>query len=198
MSEEMTEQPENTDYTKLRREDRGKDDEWIREFVRTAPFGFLATQNDGQPFVNMNTFVYDEESHSIFLHTAGNGRLRTNIDGDDKVCFAIGEMGRFLPAEVAREFSVEYAGVIIFGRGSVISDATYARDKMQALNNKYFPHLTPGKDYRPITPKEIHEISAYQIRIDSWSGKKKQEAEDFPGAFLFGEVRDHESGSQPE
>lgn len=175
------------ELTKMRREDRGEDEQWIREFVKSAPYGFLATQSDGQPFVNMNTFVYDEETHSIYLHTAGNGRLRSNIDNDEKVCFAIGEMGRLLPANVAREFSVEYSGVIIFGRGRVITDPTFARNKMQQLNDKYFPHLKAGEHYRPIQPKEIAEISAYQVQIDSWSGKRKKEADDFPGAFLFGE-----------
>lgn len=182
--------PESTDYIKMRRQDRAAEDAFIRESITRAPFGFLATQSDGQPFVNMNTFVYDESTHAIYLHTAGNGRLRTNIDTDERVCFAIGEMGRLLPADVAREFSVEYSGVVVFGRGRVITDPTFARDKMQLLIEKYFAHLKVGEDYRPITPKEIHEISAYQIQIDSWSGKRKEAEADFPGAFLYGSLPD--------
>ena len=178
---------EEKDLSVLRRKDRAGDEEFIREFLKHAPFGFLATQRDGQPYVNMNTFVYDEASHSIYLHTAGNGRLRSDIDAEERVCFAVGEMGRLLPADVAREFSVEYSGVVVFGRGRVIEDQAFARDKMHLLIDKYFPHLARGEDYRPITPKEVHEISAYQIQVDQWSGKKKSEASDFPGAFFYGQ-----------
>lgn len=65
----------------------------------------------------------------------------------------------------------------------------FARYKIQLLTNKYFSHLKPGEDYRPITPAEIAEISAYQIKITQWSGKRKSVEADFPGAFFYEERR---------
>jgi nitroimidazol reductase NimA-like FMN-containing flavoprotein (pyridoxamine 5'-phosphate oxidase superfamily) len=171
--------------TKMRRDDRTADDIWIKEFLRIAPHGVLATTNEGQPFANMNTFYYDKETNSIFMHTAKRGRTRDNIDNEEKVSFAVSEMGRFLPADVARELSVEYKSVIVFGVGKVIEDKIFARDKMKLYVEKYFHHLVYGEDIRTITPKEIEEISTYQIEISSWSGKVKKEADDFPGAFLY-------------
>lgn len=185
----MTNDYNTTDpRTAMRRKDRGvTDDAQIRRFLAESPEGVLATEAGGQPFVHVNTFVYDEATHAIYLHTAGEGRLRANIEANPKVSFCVSRMGRLLPASTAREFSVEYESVIIFGRGSIMTGLELARTKMQLLMDKYFGHLKPGADYRPITDKEIAEISVFQLAIDSWSAKRKSVEDNFAGAFWFGE-----------
>jgi nitroimidazol reductase NimA-like FMN-containing flavoprotein (pyridoxamine 5'-phosphate oxidase superfamily) len=95
-------------------------------------------------------------------------------------------MGRLLPADVALEFSVEYRGVVVFGTASVIVDETEASRALQLLLDKYFPHLKPDQDYRPIIPEELRRTSVYRIDIERWSGKQKKVAADFPGAFWYG------------
>ncbi len=94
-------------------------------------------------------------------------------------------MGRLLPADEALEFSVEYAGVTVFGRGEVVADKAEAKAALQLLLDKYAPHLHPGRDYRPTTDQELARTAVYRITIDSWSGKRKEVAEDFPGAFRY-------------
>jgi hypothetical protein len=152
-----------------------------------AAVGTLATVFDGQPFINSNLFVYDEATHVIYLHTARVGRTRANIEQEERVCFSVSEMGRLLPADTALEFSVEYAGVVVFGRASILQDGDEARYGLQLLLNKYFPHLRPGVDYRPTTDEELARTAVYRITIDQWSGKQKQAAPDFPGAFRYGQ-----------
>jgi nitroimidazol reductase NimA-like FMN-containing flavoprotein (pyridoxamine 5'-phosphate oxidase superfamily) len=175
-------------WTHVRRKDRAvADDGWIHDFLRRAPAGTLATVHDGQPFVNMNLFVYAEEEHALYLHTARAGRTRANIEAEERVCFGVSTMGRLLPAPTAKEFSVEYAGVVVFGRGAVVADDGEARRALQMLLDKYFPHLRPGRDYRPITAEELAVTAVYRIRIDGWSGKEKVAPADFPGAFRYGE-----------
>ena len=171
----------------VHRKDRAVEDEgWIRALLHRAAVGTLATVSDGQPFINSNLFVYDEAAHAIFMHTARVGRTRANIEGDERVCFAVHEMGRLLPAKEALEFSVEYAGVTVFGRGAVVADKSEAKAALQLLLDKYAPHLHPGRDYRPTTDQELARTAVYRIAIDAWSGKRKEVAEDFPGAFLYG------------
>lgn len=173
-------------YNEIRRKDREiADEEWMREFLKRSAIGTLATQWQGQPFINSNIFVYDENRHAIYLHTAKTGRTRSNLAEEEKVCFSISEMGRLLPAEEAMHFSVEYAGVTIFGRGQVVEDDREATEGLQLLLDKYFPHLRPEKDYRPVVAKELKLTAVYRIYIDSWSGKQKKVAEDFPGAFFY-------------
>ncbi len=173
--------------TFTRRSDRGIEDEaWIRAFLHSAPVGTLATVYDDQPFINSNLYVYDEAEHAIYMHTARVGRTQANVDEQEKVCFSIMEMGRLLPADEALEFSVEYSGVVVFGRAHIIGGAE-AKNALQMLLDKYAPHLKPGQHYRPTTDDELKRTAVYRIDIDAWSGKKKQAEPDFPGAFYYGE-----------
>ncbi len=176
----------------VRRHDRTVTDEgWIRAFLKRAMFGTLATVHDGQPFVNMNIFVYDETANALYLHTARAGRTRGNVEADGRVCFGVGEMGRLLPADTAMHFSVEYAGVVVFGRARVVDDDAEAERALQQLLDKYAPHLRPGRDYRPIQPEELAVTSVFRIDIDEWSGKRKVAPADHPGAFLYGQGPAH-------
>lgn len=173
-------------FVPVRRKDRALADKaWITALLHRAPFGVLATVNDGQPFLNANLFVYDEAAHVIYMHTAKHGQTRTNVDAEMRVCFTVNEMGRLLPAEVALEMSVEYAGVVVFGRAAVVADPAEAEYGLQLLLDKYFAHLQPGVDYRPIQPEEVARTTVYRIEIERWSGKQKAVAADFPGAFLY-------------
>ena len=178
-------------YNQVRRADRAVTDEvWIKEFLHSAAIGMLATVIDGQPFINSNLFVYDEQVNVIYTHTARLGRTRSNIEAGERVCFSISDMGRLLPAEEALEFSVEYSGVVIFGTATVVTNETEAEYGLQLLLDKYFPHLKPGEHYRAITPEELKRTSVYRINIEQWSGKKKKVDDDFPGAFFYGQPPD--------
>ncbi len=175
----------------VRRADRQVTDEaWIIDLIKRAPMGYLATENNGQPFINSNLFVYDETKHVIYMHTARVGRTRANIESDKadapaKVCFTVTEMGRLLPADEALEFSVEYSGVMAFGTAAIVEDADEQRYGLQLLMDKYFPHLRPGRDYRPIIDEELVRTSVYRIEIGTWTGKRKKVEDEFPGAFLY-------------
>lgn len=184
MPKDYTQQPLNA----VRRADRAVDDDaWIADMLKTSGIGYLATVHDGQPFINSNLYVYDEAQHAIYMHTARVGRTRANLeaDGGERVCFTVSEMGRLLPADEALEFSVEYSGVVAFGTACIVEgdDAAYG---LQILLDKYAPHLKPGRDYRSIQPEELVRTSVFKIAIESWSGKRKKVADDFPGAFWYG------------
>ena len=174
---------------KVRRQDREVTDEaWIRAFLTTAPTGALATVHEGRPFINTNLFVYEAASHAIYLHTARVGRTQANMDASADgvaVCFSAFTMGRLLPAKAALEFSVEYEGVTVFGTGVTVRDTSEARRVLQLLLDKYAPHLRPGKDYENITDEEMKRTAVFKVNIEAWSGKKKQVADDFPGAFVY-------------
>ena len=172
--------------TDMRRSDRSVEDEaWIKQFLTHAAVGTLATVYEGQPFINTNLFIYDEPAHAIYTHTARVGRTRANVDLHQQVCFSIMEMGRLLPAPEALEFSVEYAGVTVFGTAAVVEDNDEATRVLQLMLDKYAPHLKPGDDYRPPVEEELKRTAVYRIAIDEWSAKKKEVAADFPGAFWY-------------
>lgn len=169
----------------IRRSDREKDEAWIKQMLHTAPHAAIATSFEGRPFINSNLFVYDEAAHALFFHTAHVGRTRSNIEKDHQICLSVFDMGRLLPAAEALEFSVEYTGVVVFGRVSVVESEQDAIDALQQLLDKYAPHLHPGTDYRPPVPEELKRTSVFRIDIESWSGKMKKAEEAFPGAFDY-------------
>ncbi|GIL08793.1 MAG: antibiotic transporter [Chloroflexota bacterium] len=174
------------DRTKVRRSDREVTDEsWIEAFLQGAAAGALALSGDGQPFINTNLFVYDSARRALYVHTAYSGRTRDVISANPRVCFSVMQMGRLLPAAEALKFSVEYAGVTVFGSASVVEDEAEATAALQALLNKYAPHLRAGADYRPPVPDELRRTTVIRLDIESVSGKRKVVAADFPGAFLY-------------
>ncbi|GAB4520954.1 MAG: hypothetical protein OHK0046_31720 [Anaerolineae bacterium] len=176
--------------SQVRRSDRAvTDDTWIKDFLKRAPIATLATEHEGQPFINSNLFVYDEGENCIYTHTARVGRTRANIEHNPRVCLSIMEMGRLLPAEEALEFSVEYSGVVVFGEAMVVEDGEQAKHALQLLMDKYAPHLKPGEDYRPPVDEELVRTTVFKISITEWSGKKKEVAEDFPGAYWYTNVK---------
>jgi nitroimidazol reductase NimA-like FMN-containing flavoprotein (pyridoxamine 5'-phosphate oxidase superfamily) len=182
----MTKDYASLPFNQVRRTDRAVEDEaWIKDFLGRAPFGSLATVHDGQPFITPLLFVYHEQAHAIYVHTAHVGRTRANVDADAWACFNASQMGRLLPADEALEFSNEYASVTAFGQVSVIADEAGKRQALQMLLDKYAPHLRPGRDYRAITDGELARTAVYRFQIESWSAKKKEVGDDFAGGYLF-------------
>ncbi len=172
----------------VRRKDREVTDEaWIRDMLHAAPYGVLATARDGQPFVNSNLFAYDEAEHAIYMHTAHVGRTSSNAAADERVCFTAFEMGRLLPAPRAFNMSVEYEGVVVFGRASLLGDDDERRRGLQRLLDKYFAHLRPVEHYIEPSEEELKLTAVYRIAIDAWSGKRKAVDPDYEGAFRYGD-----------
>lgn len=155
-----------------RRSEHVQDEAWIREFLNRAQIGHIATRWKEQPFINPTTFWYDAEHHEIVFHSNIVGRVRANSERYPEVCFEASEFGRLLPSNVALEFSIQYESVIAFGRIRILEDLIEKQRALYGLIGKYFPRMTAGQEYRPITEKELKRTSVYAISIESWSGKR--------------------------
>lgn len=149
-----------------------REDDWIRAFLKTAKVGHIASSRDDQPFLNPTIFWFDEENHQIIFHSNVAGRVRSNIDSNARVCMEVSELGKFLPANVALEFSLQFRSVIVFGIARLVTDAGEARRVLYGLIAKYFPTMRAGKEFREITDKELRATSIYAIQIEEWSGKE--------------------------
>ncbi len=170
----------------IRRRNRAVEEEaWIRDLLHRAPTCVMGTVHEGWPFLNPNLFVFDEAAHALYLHTAGAGRTRSNIEEDGKVCVSVTEFGRLLPGPRAADFSTEYASVIIFGRASVVTDPGEIRRAFERQLEKYCSHLKSGADYEPFTDTQMMRAAMYRIDIERWTAKEHRELEDFPGAFWY-------------
>jgi nitroimidazol reductase NimA-like FMN-containing flavoprotein (pyridoxamine 5'-phosphate oxidase superfamily) len=170
---------EVTPANEQRRKELAQSDEWIRSFLQRAAIGHVATRWDDQPFITPTNFWYDPDRHAIYFHSNIVGRIRANSERHDRVCFEANEYGRFLPSNVALEFSIQYESVVAFGAIRVIEDDDEKCRVLYGLLKKYFPAMTPGKEFRPITDQELKRTTVYAIAIASWSGKRnwKDQAE---------------------
>jgi uncharacterized protein len=157
---------------RLRRKELATNDEWIVEFLSQVQVGYIATRWDEQPFITPTTFWYDTERHAIYFHSAPAGRTRANIERHEQACFAASRAGRLLPSNIALEFSIQYESVVAFGRIRLLNSLDEKRPALYGLIEKYFPEMTPGEQYRPITDVELKQTAVYELRIDSWSGKR--------------------------
>jgi nitroimidazol reductase NimA-like FMN-containing flavoprotein (pyridoxamine 5'-phosphate oxidase superfamily) len=167
------------------RKNRAKDEAWIKAFLKRVPFGMLATEFEGQPYIKPTSYAYAEEENAIYIHGALAGRMRDNLEANPRISFCVAENGRLLPADTAMEVGVEYASVVLLGRAELVTDEDQARWGLQLLLDRYFPHLKPGVDYREIQKEESDITSVYRITIESWSGKEDLARPDYPGAFHF-------------
>lgn len=148
------------------------DDDWIIAFLHRAQIGHIATHWDEQPFITPSTYWYNEAKQEIYFHSNITGRVRANCERYPEVCFEASEFGKFLPSNIALEFSLQYESVIVFGKIRILEQSDEKEQALYGLIAKYFPDMLAGKDYRPITEKELKHTSVYAIKIKSWSGKR--------------------------
>ncbi len=148
------------------------DNDWIREYLHHGKIARIASLWDDQPFVMPSTYFYDEANHRIIFHSNIVGRLRANLERNPRVCVEVSELGRLLPSNVALEFSLQYRSVMVFGTAYLIEDNEERVSVLHQLIGKYFSEMKLGKDYRPVTEKELRQTSVYEIKIESWSGKE--------------------------
>lgn len=157
----------------VRRRERAVDDDaWIRQFLHDAPYGLVATERDGQPFMNPLIFAYDEAAHAIYYHTGRKGRIFANVTANPRVCFNACKMNGLISKPAASGFDVAYESVIVFGRVRIVEDEAEATAALRAMLDKYFSHLRYGEDYSPITPQQLQPTAVHCLQIASWSAKR--------------------------
>ena len=161
-----------TPANQQRLKEYAQDEAWIKHFLAQAQDGHIATRWDEQPFITPTLFWYDPEGHEIYFHSNVTGRVRANAERYPEVCFETSQFGKLLPSNVALEFSLQYESVIAFGKIRLLEGEDEKRAALYGLIEKYFPEMTPGEHYRPITEKELKRTSVYAISIESWGGKR--------------------------
>jgi nitroimidazol reductase NimA-like FMN-containing flavoprotein (pyridoxamine 5'-phosphate oxidase superfamily) len=163
---------ENTPANSMRRSELARDEAWIKEFLRAAEFGHLATRWEEQPFITPLLFWYDPDTQRIYFHAATAGRLHANSQRYPRACFETFRTGKLLASNVALEFALQFESVIAFGDLRLVEDDDEKRHALYELIGKYYPGMSPGEEYRPITEQELKRTAVYALAIASWSGKR--------------------------
>lgn len=159
------------------------DDDWIIEFLKAAPIASIAVADDGQPYINTNLYWFDEKQRAVYLHTAVSGRLKRIVQTHPNASLTVFELGRFIPDRRPLKFSAEYCAVVGFGQLSVVDNDREKEIAMNAILEKYAPHLQKGTDYDPISLSDLNATTVFKFEIDALSGKGKRRRVDYPGAY---------------
>ena len=155
-----------------RRPEYQRDDEWICAFLRRGEIAHIAHLSGDQPFITPTNYWFDEERRAIVFHSNLAGRVRSNLEHHPRVCVEISEYGRLLPANTALEFSIQFRSVMVYGTVKILEDTEERRRALYGLIGKYFPRMEAGREYRPITDKELARTTVYAVAIELWSGKE--------------------------
>jgi uncharacterized protein len=132
--------------------------------------GHLATVGiDGFPYCIPILYLWMDGE--IYAHTtAARGHLRTNIEHDPRVCFAVSEQeGVFDYGRFECDSGLAYRSVCLFGRIHIIEDRLKKQRFCNALMTKYRTAGLPRpKDFFP----RLDAITVYAITIERMTGKE--------------------------
>ena len=156
--------------TQVRRPDLAMDEARTQALLVHGFCGRLATVGiDGTPYCT--TMLYVWMDGLIHMHgTRASGHLRSNIDHEARVCFAIDQPGRvFDYGRFECDSTVSYASVLVFGRVRIVEEGTAKQRFFDALMAKYrTAEATRPKAFYP----RIDQITLYALEIERLTGKE--------------------------
>jgi nitroimidazol reductase NimA-like FMN-containing flavoprotein (pyridoxamine 5'-phosphate oxidase superfamily) len=162
------------DRIRPRRLDRAMPSEaHIEAFLESAPFGFLATSVEDQPYISPKLFWYEKTTRRIYFHSAISGRTHDDILRNPQICFSAAELGRMLPSESACDFGIEYTSVVVFGHARLAETDEEKKHGLHGLVQKFAPETRKQGHEQVLDLEQLKRTTVYVIEIDSWSGKQR-------------------------
>lgn len=134
--------------------------------LKSAIYGRLAMCSpERQPYIIPVNYVLFEEK--IYIHTGFRGRKIEYLRSNPKVCFEISSAGRLYAGSRARDFSMRYWSILVFGSVREVTDRSLKLDGMNALMEKY----ATGFTYKALELKDMQDVNVIEISIEKISGK---------------------------
>lgn len=129
-------------------------------------YGRLGTCDDnGQPYITpINLVVHNNK---IYCHTGFGGRKLENIRSNPRVCLEVSASGKMYATPEARNFTMRFWSIIVFGKAYELKDSKLKLDVMNLLMQKY----AKGYDYKPLSINDMEIVNVLEISIDEITGK---------------------------
>lgn len=103
----------------------------------------------------------------IYFHTGFRGRKLDNLEQNPQICLEISEAGKIYAAPHARDFTMRFWSVLVFGRAAEVEDENLKLTVMNLLLEKY----APGYRYEPLSLADMGSVNVIEITMDEVSGK---------------------------
>lgn len=131
-----------------------------------AVYGRLATcGEDGQPYITpINFVIYNEK---VYFHTGFKGRKIDNLSNNPKVCLEISGSGKMYATPHARNFTMRFWSILVFGKACEVKDKNLKLNVMNLLMEKH------AKDYKyqPLSMDDMDIVNVIEISMDEITGK---------------------------
>jgi nitroimidazol reductase NimA-like FMN-containing flavoprotein (pyridoxamine 5'-phosphate oxidase superfamily) len=167
---EMARRSQMSSAPRLRRADKLMAEEQALATLERGFAGHLATVGEnGHPYCLPLLYVWADGR--IYLHNSrAKGHLRSNVDHESRVCFAVDEAGEaFAYGRFECDSAVAYRSVIVFGTIAVVDDIATKQRFCERLMVKYAkPEWDRPKGFFP----RLAEITVYAITPQRMSGKE--------------------------
>lgn len=129
-------------------------------------YGRVATcSKDGQPYITPINFVVDHEK--IYFHTGFTGRKLENIKDNPKVCFEVSRSGKMYPTPYARDFTMRFWSILVFGKAQIIQEKEAKLTILNLIMDKYAQQYK----YQALALKDMDIVNVIEISIDEITGK---------------------------
>lgn len=155
--------------SKLRRKpSRGSHDkEKVYEILDAGYMAYVGIVDDGQPVVI--PLLYGRRDDTIILHGSVKSRIMMAIGNGADVCINVTHTDALVLAKSALHHSVNYRSVVLFGKGTEISDRD---EKMEALR-VITENILPGRwdECREPSEDELKAVAVVSVKIDEATAK---------------------------
>ena len=175
----------------IRRHPERSTPEIAEEILRAGRVAHVAFAVDGQPYIVPMTYHYDDGV--VYLHGAPASRLQKTLRTGTSVAIEVLLLDGLVASRDAKNHSMNYRSVVVYGTAEAISDTQRKRELMERMTARYFPGRTVGHDYDAATMGQLRAMDLMVVSIEELSAKARlgpakgprDAMEDAPGsAFL--------------
>jgi len=159
-----------TDFYKIRRQDRILDNTRAIELLQSAEYGFLSLgeSRNGYAYGVPISFFYSLKDNVLYFHCALEGHKLENLKRNNKVSFCVVGNTKI----VSEKFTILYESVIVLGQAEIIQTDEGKRFALKKLLGKYCPnHLETGEKQ---IDSALNKTLTFKINIEHITAKTRK------------------------
>ena len=167
----LAERTEASARSKIRRHAERSVPDQVEAILRAGRVAHVAYAIDGQPY--LLPFTYHYEDGRLYLHGAPASRSIKALRAGSPVAVEITLLDGLIASREAQSHSMNYRGVVVFGRAELVADLAEKRAALERMTLRYFPDRQAGRDYTPAPDNHLRAVDLLVVAIDEVSAKSR-------------------------
>ncbi|MCL1937186.1 MAG: pyridoxamine 5'-phosphate oxidase family protein [Candidatus Azobacteroides sp.] len=129
------------------------------------------SENNAPYIIPLNYgYNFENDTLTLFFHSAINGKKWDIIKSNPNVCFEIDCDAQLIEAEKACNYGYAFRSIIGFGKIVILKDID---EKIVGLN-EIMRHQTGKETAYDFTPDELKNVCVYKMIVENFTGKQKE------------------------